>query len=53
MKIAFSMKATNGDQKALAAKTGYNFEVHSKSIVSEEFKNWFQKNGIKFVEGLL
>jgi len=44
------MKSKFGDQKKIAERLGKTFEVHSKTLISDKWKQWFRKKCIQFVE---
>ncbi len=46
-----TMKSSFGDQNSIAKELGLSFEIHSKNSIPENFKQWFKKNKIHFVEG--
>jgi len=51
MKNIFKTQGKFGHQHKIAQKFGKIFEIHSKTPIPIEWKNWFIKQGIKFVEG--
>ena len=48
---AEEMRKTFGLQASIAREHGKIFEVHSKQLVPEEWKQWFARKGIKVFEG--
>ena len=45
------MKRKFGMQKKIAKGLDKIFEVHSKIPISDNWKQWFRKKNIRFVEG--
>ena len=46
-----TMKSTFGDQNSIAKELCLSFELHSKNLIPENFRQWLRKNTICFVEG--
>lgn len=45
------LKEQFAEQLKIAKDIGKEFEVHSKNLIPKMWKKWFEKKGIKFLEG--